>query len=90
MRGGKGESEISKAGYELGTIEGEAPSRFECRIPESGECLAIMFEVLCCWLLLEWIFAHRHLPGVAQEQPPRQGRLKAHLTNFFFNLRPRT
>src|SRR6185437_8662691 len=87
MRGGKGEYEISRPATNRALSKEKRPVDSSAAFRNPANAFAIVFKMLCCWFLLEWIFAHRHLPGIcAREQPPCHRRLKAPALQFSFSI----
>src|SRR6185312_14896315 len=78
MRGGKGEYEISRPATNRALSKEKRPVDSSAAFRNPANAFAIMFKVLCWWFLLEWIFAHRQLPGIcarATAASPSVGRL---------------
>jgi hypothetical protein len=86
MRGGKGEYEISRPATNRALSREKRPSRFECRIPESGECFCDYVQSALLWFLLEWIFAHRQLPGICARATAASPSVEGFQNKFLFQF----
>jgi len=45
-----------------------------------------MFKVLCWWFLLEWIFAHRQLPGICARATAASPSVEGFQNKFLFQF----